>query len=194
MCWRARCSASAGRLRVNVQLIDAETASHLWAERFDKPVADFFDLQDEIVARLANQLNPSWSRSRPAAPTPPARIRWIAISKARRGNEGKSPEASTEARGFFEQALALDPGNLEALAGLSQVEANLAISLSATDKPARFAAAEAAAAEALSLAPDHASAHLCMGMVLGFTNRAAQGIAEYERALRSIATWQERMR
>ena len=47
---------SGGRMRVNVQLIDAETGSHLWAERFDKPVADLFDMQDEIVARLASQL------------------------------------------------------------------------------------------------------------------------------------------
>ena len=44
-------------MRVNVQLIDAETGSHLWAERFDKPLADLFDTQDEIVARLANALN-----------------------------------------------------------------------------------------------------------------------------------------
>ena len=42
------------RMRVNVQLIDAETGNHLWAERFDKPLADLFDMQDEIVARLAN--------------------------------------------------------------------------------------------------------------------------------------------
>jgi TolB-like protein len=48
---------SGNRLRVNVQLIDAETGTHLWAERFDKPVADIFDMQDEIVARLANSLN-----------------------------------------------------------------------------------------------------------------------------------------
>ena len=44
-------------MRVNVQLIDAETGNHLWAERFDKPVADLFDMQDEIVARLAGALN-----------------------------------------------------------------------------------------------------------------------------------------
>src|SRR6202030_1406389 len=44
------------RLRVNVQLIDAETGAHLWAERFDKPVADLFEMQDEVVAHLANQL------------------------------------------------------------------------------------------------------------------------------------------
>ena len=47
----------ANRMRVNVQLIDAETGSHLWAERFDKPLADLFDMQDEIVARLAGALN-----------------------------------------------------------------------------------------------------------------------------------------
>jgi hypothetical protein len=42
---------------VNVQLIDVETGNHLWAERFDKPVADLFDMQDEIVSRLANTLD-----------------------------------------------------------------------------------------------------------------------------------------
>ena len=45
------------RMRVNVQLIDAENGNHLWAERFDKPLADLFDMQDEIVARLANALS-----------------------------------------------------------------------------------------------------------------------------------------
>ena len=48
---------SANRMRVNVQLIDTESGNHSWADRFDKPVADLFDMQDEIVARLANTLN-----------------------------------------------------------------------------------------------------------------------------------------
>src|SRR5947209_17363812 len=45
------------RFRVNVQLIDAENGNHLWAERFDKPVGDLFDMQDEIVSRLTNELD-----------------------------------------------------------------------------------------------------------------------------------------
>jgi adenylate cyclase len=45
------------RVRVNVQFVDAQTGAHLWAERFDKSVADLFDMQDEIVARIANQLD-----------------------------------------------------------------------------------------------------------------------------------------
>jgi TolB-like protein/class 3 adenylate cyclase len=48
---------SGSRLRVNVQLNDAGTGNHLWAERFDKPLANLFDMQDEIVSRLANTLN-----------------------------------------------------------------------------------------------------------------------------------------
>jgi TolB-like protein/class 3 adenylate cyclase len=48
---------SGNRMRVNVQFIDATTGFHIWAERFDKPLADLFDMQDEIVARLANALN-----------------------------------------------------------------------------------------------------------------------------------------
>ena len=62
------------RMRVNVQLIDAETVNHLWAERFDKPLADLFDMQDEIVARLAGALNgsspPPRRDERKRTPTP----------------------------------------------------------------------------------------------------------------------------
>ena len=62
------------RMRVNVQLIDAETGNHLWAERFDKPLADLFDMQDEIVARLAGALNAQLvaaeARRAEQAPTP----------------------------------------------------------------------------------------------------------------------------
>ncbi len=176
---------SGNRMRINAQLIDAQTGSHLWAERFERPVTDLFEMQDEIVARIANTLNATLiaveARRAERAPAPDSMDLYFQGEAL--VNKGVTLDSMSQARSFFERALALDPANVDALAGLSQVEANLAISLSATDKPARFAAAEAAAAEALSLAPDHAPAHLCMGMVLGFTNRAAQGIAEYERAL-----------
>src|SRR5271163_4069091 len=48
---------SGDRMRINAQLVDAETGAHIWADRFDKPVADLFETQDEIVARLAGQLD-----------------------------------------------------------------------------------------------------------------------------------------
>ena len=45
------------RFRLNAQLTDTETGSHVWADRFDKPAAELLDMQDEIVSRLANTLN-----------------------------------------------------------------------------------------------------------------------------------------
>ncbi len=62
------------RMRVNVQLIDADTGAHLWGERFDQPLSDLFDMQDEIVARLAGaldaQLVEAEARRAERAPTP----------------------------------------------------------------------------------------------------------------------------
>jgi TolB-like protein len=71
------------RMRVNVQLIDAESGSHLWAERFDKPVADLFDMQDEIVAHLANQLGTQLitARRRGAPNEHHIPIPWTSISR-----------------------------------------------------------------------------------------------------------------
>ena len=72
---------SGPRMRVSVQLIDAGTGSHLWGERFDKPVADLFDMQDEIVSRWRTSSGRSsrWRRrgGQNARRTP---IRWIIIS------------------------------------------------------------------------------------------------------------------
>jgi adenylate cyclase len=46
------------RVRVNAQLIDAESGAHLWADRFEEDLADLFKLQDQVVARLANRGHP----------------------------------------------------------------------------------------------------------------------------------------
>jgi len=75
------------RLRVNVQLVDVETGNHLWAERFEKPIADLFDMQDEIVSRLANTLNAQLieveARRAERSPTP---TRLTCVSKAPLGS------------------------------------------------------------------------------------------------------------
>ncbi len=57
---------SGKRVRVNAQLIDAETDAHLWAERFDRDTSDLFVLQDEITSRIAVPSTLSWSGPRPA--------------------------------------------------------------------------------------------------------------------------------
>ena len=173
------------RLRVNVQLVDAETGNHLWAERFEKPIADLFDMQDEIVSRLANTLNAELIEAE--ARRAERSLHPDAIELYFQGmacfNKGRTAEYTTRARGFFERALALDPKNVEALVAMAEVDESTGTGFLADDRAARFAAAETALIKALSLAPQHAVAHWLLGRVKMFTNRAAQGIADCEQAL-----------
>ena len=173
------------RLRVNVQLIDAETGNHLWAERFDKPVADLFDMQDEIVSRLANTLDAELiaAEARRAERSPHPDAMDLVFQGRAWFNKGLTPDYMAQARGFFEKAMALDPENVEAMVGLARVDATTGAALMTDDWSARLAAAEATLTKALSLAPNHALAHMLLGIVQIFTNRAAQGIAECEQAL-----------
>jgi TolB-like protein/class 3 adenylate cyclase/Tfp pilus assembly protein PilF len=173
------------RLRVNVQLIDAESGNHLWAERFDKPVADLFNMQDEIVSRLANTLNTQLitAEARRAEYAPHPSSMDLYFQGAAWLNKGPSPEYLAQARSCFERALALDPGNVEALVGMASIDAQRGAYFLADDRAARLAAAEATLTKVLSLAPNHAMAHYLLGLVQIFSNRAAQGIAQCEQAL-----------
>jgi TolB-like protein/class 3 adenylate cyclase len=173
------------RMRVNVQLIDAQTGNHLWAERFDKPLADLFDMQDEIVSRLSNALNAhlvvAEARRAEQAPTPDSMdlffqgLAWF--------NKGWTPDNVAQARSFFDRALLADPGNVDALVGSARADAVAGGTLFVTDPTAAFAAAEAKLTKALSSVPDHALGHMNLGVVEIFTKRAAEGIAQCEHAL-----------
>jgi TolB-like protein/Flp pilus assembly protein TadD len=173
------------RLRVNVQLIDAGTGNHLWAERFDKPVADLFDMQDEIVSRLANTLSAKLTEEE--ARRSERSLHPDAMDLYFQGrawfNKILNPAHMTQARGFFQRALVVDPHSVEALVGMALVDLVTGSALLTDDRGARLSAAETNAIKALSLAPDHALAHHVLGGVYIWTNRAAQGIAECEQAL-----------
>ena len=176
---------SSNQLRVNVQLVDTETGAHLWADRFDKPVGDLFYMQDEIVSRLANALNTQLIEveARRAEPSLHPDAMDLYFQGRAWANKGSTPEYMMHARRFFERALVLDPENIEALVSIGAVDAASAASHMVDDRGARFAAAEAILIKALSIAPQHARAHLWLGNVKIITNLAAQGISECERAL-----------
>ncbi len=173
------------RLRINAQLIDAETGAHLWAERFDKSVADLFEMQDEIVARLARQLDAALiaAEARRAERAPNPNSMDLYFQGMRSFSRGVTPSNVMEAVSFFGRALAVDPDNVDALALIACAAcayAQFAGGLSVDDRSAPLAAAEAAATKALSLAPDHPMAHLAMGLIYGFTIRLEMAIAECE--------------
>jgi TolB-like protein len=174
------------RMRVNVQLVDAETGSHLWAERFDKPLADLFDMQDEIVGRLANTLSDQIvaveARHAEQAPNPDSMdlffqgLAWV--------HRGRTPNHIEKARSFFDRALEADPDNVGALVGSAAAEIADGGNSFVTDPAAAFASAEAKLTRALSLFPDQARGHVFLGYVKILTKRAVEGIAECEHALK----------
>ena len=106
------------RVRVNAQLIDAETGAHLWADRFEEDVADLFKLQDQVVARLANALN--YELVRAEAETGAHSKNPDVIDLDMRGNEAlwRSQQQPTKdgniaTRALFEQALKIDPNDAD---------------------------------------------------------------------------------
>ena len=158
----------AGRMRVNVQLIDAESGQHLWAERFDKPLANLFEMQDEIVARLANQLGTELTsaeahRAERASNPDSMDLFFQGLASL---NKGVNLENMAQARGYFERALAVDPGNLDALLGVGRVDYSVGAAYLSDDRDARLAAAEATIAKVLSQRPNDALAHEIMGGIL----------------------------
>jgi TolB-like protein/class 3 adenylate cyclase len=176
---------SGNRMRVNVQLIDAESGHHLWAERFDKPLADIFDMQDEIVARLAGTLNAQLvaaeARRAEQAPSPDSMdlyfqgLAWL--------NRGRTPDNVAKARAFCDRALAADPNNIEALIASAWADIVEGAHLFLSEPAAALAAAETKLMKALSSVPDHAFGHGLLGFVQILTKRAVEGIAECEHAL-----------
>jgi adenylate cyclase len=109
------------RVRVNAQLIDAETDAHLWAERFDGDAGDLFALQDEITSRIAVALNLELVAAEAARSTEhPEALDYILQGRAAAMNT-ISRAKYAEAIPLFERALALDPHSVEAQSGLANM-------------------------------------------------------------------------
>lgn len=173
------------RLRVNVQLIDTESGKHLWAERFEKPVADLFDMQDEIVSRLAQTLDAQLvlAEARRAQHSRNPDVMELVFQGIACVYRGPAAEPLARARYFFERALEIDPQSVGALVGLAGVDATAGAHMLTDDRSALLAKAEANAVRALSLDPDRALAHRILGTICNMTNRQHQAIAECELAL-----------
>ena len=173
------------QVRVNAQLIDAKSGGHLWAERFDKPLANLFSMQDDIVASLASRLGAELmaNEARRAERTPNPDSMDLYFQGMAWFNKGRNPADIARARDFFERALALDPNNLDAVVGRACADAQAATGYYLDEQAKRLASVEANLNRVLSQSPNNARAHYCLGRVKVQTKRGAEGIAESERAL-----------
>jgi adenylate cyclase len=178
---------SGNQVRVNAQLVDADTGAHLWAERFDRDTSDLFAVQNEITSRIALTLDLELVGAEAARPIE----RSDAMDYVLRGRAAsyKSPtrESYAEAVGWFERALSLDPASVEAQSLLASI---LAARARMTDTSAEdFARAEALVRQVLAVLPRSSIAHYAYGQVLRASRRNEQCIPEYQEALAFNPSW-----
>jgi TolB-like protein len=167
---------SGSQVRVNAQLIDAETDTHLWAERFDGDIGDLFTLQDEVTSRIAIALNFAIASAEAARPTAnPDALDYIFRARAVK-SRAPTRDSVAEAIGLFERALALDPGSAEVRIRLAFTLAGRVL-LGMSDT----AAADIDRAEGLlgQVSPDSGLAHWAKGQVLRTQRRYADAIPEF---------------
>jgi adenylate cyclase len=177
---------SEGKVRVNAQLIDAETDAHLWAERFDRDLGDLFSLQSEITGRIANALDVKFISLMGAEASRstdhPEALDYIFRSRAALYRP-HPVESDTEAISLAEHALALDPTSVEAQGWLATI-----LMIRMTDEMSDTPAADIARAEkligqALAASPDSPGAHFAKGLLLRVQGRPDEAVFEFETFL-----------
>ena len=152
----------------NVQLVDATTGNHLWAERFDRKLKDLFALQDEVTRQIVTELDVKLVAGEDARVWHKTLTNPKAYEAYLRGHEQRfvmSPESNRQARAFHEQAISQDPGFALAYSGLAWAhfnDANFSWSDSREDSTQK---ALKAANQALRLDPDLPDAYSVLGMI-----------------------------
>jgi TolB-like protein/tetratricopeptide (TPR) repeat protein len=175
------------RIRVNAQLIDTKTGAHLWAERFDKPRADIFDMQDEITTRLARTVGVELvaAEGRRAERDRPNNM--DAGDLAMRGwailNQPLSLRRDRAACDLFDAALRLDDCNVEALVGLAFYHGNDLRTFASTNRDEQLRIAQMAITEALRLAPSNALAHFVHANLLHVSGATERALRELQFAI-----------
>src|SRR5207237_10034027 len=172
---------SGSQARVNVQLVDAETGAHLWAERLDHDMGDLFGLQNEITGRIARALQVELAIADGGRLTEhPDALDYILRGRGTLWRKPISRENNAEALGLFERALALDPRAVEAQIGVAHALVNGVISF-LTDAPdVDIRRADELIGAALAVSPNSAWAHYVKGQVLRAQLQYEDAAIEYE--------------
>ena len=181
---------AANRVRVNAQLIDARNDAHLWAQTYDRDLADVFAIQSEIAKAIADQLqaklSPNEKKAIEQAPTTNvsafdlySRARTLLLTTA---FSAQAMQNLLKAVDLLNQAVAQDPSFFAAYCQLASAHGQVYIAAPNEHTAARLALAEAATQAASRLRPDSGEAHLARAELLYF------GYRDYDGALAELKT------
>ena len=174
------------QVRVNVQLINAKTSAHLWAEIYDRKLTDIFAVESDIAKAIADTLQAKLTGSEKqmmAAQTTNDTTAYELYHKGRSLWEKRSGDNIPKAIGLYQEAIAHDPNYALAYAGLASAYI-LAPFYADANRLEAGAKAKDAALKAISLDPKLAEAHLALGKVLFFSEIDLAGAnREYKRAI-----------
>jgi len=186
---------AANKIRVNAQLIDARNDAHLWAQTYDRDLADVFAIQSEIAKAIADQLQAKLSpNEKKAIEQPPttdlaafdlySRAKSLLLTAGFSATNGPDVRKAIE---LMDEAVKRDPSFFDAYCQLARAHEQLYAAQGSDHTPARLALAEAALQAATRLRPDAGETHLARAQYLYYGRRDYAGaLAELERVRRAL--------
>ncbi|MGH7090967.1 MAG: winged helix-turn-helix domain-containing tetratricopeptide repeat protein [Stellaceae bacterium] len=177
---------SGNRIRVTAQLIEAETGKHVWAERYDRDLADIFAMQDEITGAVTIAVAPAIDEAerQRAMRKPPQNLdAWTAYQRGLWHLDKFSAEENRLAERFFQQAIDLDPNFADGYCGLALAQIYAVTMFQTRDLADILNSAEPSARLAVMLDGSNAAARSCLSRALLLRGDHRGALAEAERTV-----------
>ena len=180
---------SGKQVRVTAELIDTESDTHLWAERFDRDIDDLFTLQNEITMRIAVALGFELIAAENAKPSDnPDAVDFLLRGRAKMLNP-PARENFAEMISLYGRAVALDPQSVVANSYLATALLGRVLNGMSDSAAADIERAEGLVSHALAISPRNPHGHLAKGFLLRAQNRVEEAIPEYEIAVAANRNW-----
>jgi TolB-like protein len=177
---------SGDRVRITVQLNDVATGGHIWAERYDRGIADVFAVQDEITEAIVTAIEPQlYAREsfRAQRKPPDSMDAWDLVMRGLSHYWRVTRQDNIVAQALLEKAIAIDPNYGQAL-GVLATSQTFSFHMGWVDRATTLPIAERAALAAIRADSEDPWAHHALGCVDLFTRRFEDSLAEFELALR----------
>jgi TolB-like protein/Tfp pilus assembly protein PilF len=173
------------RVRITAQLNDAVTGSHIWAERYDRALADVFAVQDEITEAIVASIEPQLYAAenfRAHRKAPDSMDAWELVMRALSYHWRLTRDDNLVAQELLEKAIGIDPNYGQAL-GLLATSLTYSAYMGWADMAATIPVAERAALAALRADTEDPWAHIALGCVYLLTRRFGDSLSQFEFAL-----------